>query len=123
MVIVEEGDDYDLFADTLNRFHTVPIVAFMGEVEVATEFKDSKIFAAGDYAAASDLLKSRIGEVRADIDKIFAEFDDDKSGFIDRGELKMVASSLGVDLNVAELNNMVADIDLNGDGKISPDEF
>lgn len=54
---------------------------------------------------------------------MFIEFDEDKNGFIDRGELKMVASSLGVDLNVAELNNMVADIDLNRDGKISPEEF
>jgi hypothetical protein len=35
----------------------------------------------------------------------------------------MVAASLGVDLNIAELNNMVADIDLNRDGKISPEEF
>jgi hypothetical protein len=35
----------------------------MGEVEVAAEFKDSKIFAAGDYNAASDLIKSRIAEV------------------------------------------------------------
>ena len=59
----------------------------------------------------------------ADINKVFVEFDDDKNGYIDRGELKMVASSLGVDLNIAELNNMVADIDLNRDGKISPEEF
>jgi Ca2+-binding EF-hand superfamily protein len=54
---------------------------------------------------------------------VFAEFDEDKNGFIDKGELKMVAASLGVDLNVAELTNMVADIDLNLDGKISPEEF
>jgi len=123
VVVVEEGDDFDLFADTLTRFHTVPIVTFMGQVEVAAEFKDSKIFAADDYATASDLIKSRIAEVQADINKVFTEFDEDKNGFIDRGELKMVASSLGVDLNVAELNNMVADIDLDRDGKISPEEF
>ena len=41
-VIVEEGDDYDLFADTLIRFQTVPIVTFVGAVEVAAEFSDDK---------------------------------------------------------------------------------
>ena len=123
MVVVEEGDDYDLFADTLNSFQTVPVVAFMGAVEVGPEFKDSMVFGAEDYAAASEHMQSRIKEVVADINKVFVEFDEDKNGYIDRGELKMVASSLGVDLNIAELNNMVADIDLNRDGKISPEEF
>jgi len=116
VVVVEEGDDYDLFADTLTRFFTVPIVAFMGEVELPAEFKDAKTFATGDYAAVSDLMKTRIGEVQADINKVFVEFDEDKSGFIDRGELKKVAASLGIDMNAAEVNNMVADIDLNKDG-------
>jgi hypothetical protein len=122
-VVVEEGDDYDLFADTLIRFHNVPVVAFMGKVDLAAEFKDSKVFGAEDYEAAAEHMKTRIVAVQADINKVFAEFDDDKNGFIDRGELKMVAASLGVDLNIAELNNMVADIDLNRDGKISPEEF
>ena len=123
IVVVDEGDDYDLFADSLNRFHTVPIVAFLGEVEVGPEFKDSKVFAAGDYAGASEYMKTRIAEVQGDINKVFVEFDEDKSGFIDRGELKMVASKLGLDLNAGEVSNMIGDIDLNGDGKISPEEF
>merc|ERR1712166_1013481 len=122
-VIVEEGDDYDLFADTLIRFQTVPIVAFVGAVEVAAEFKDAKIFAAGETAAAGDFMKTRISEVQADINKVFEQFDEDKSGFIDRGELKMVADSLGVSLDASQVSSMIADIDLNGDGKISPDEF
>merc|ERR1719272_1762655 len=76
-VIVEEGDDYDLFADTLIRFQTVPIV---GAVEVASEFKDAKIFATGETAAAGDFMKTRISEVQADINKVFEQFDEDKSG-------------------------------------------
>jgi hypothetical protein len=63
IIVVDEGDDYDLFADSLNRFHTVPIVAFLGEVEVGPEFKDSKVFAAEDYAGASEYMKTRIAEV------------------------------------------------------------
>jgi len=116
VVVVEEGDDYDLFADTLTRFFTVPIVAFMGAVELPTEFKDAKTFATGDHAAVSDLVKTRIVEVQADINKVFAEFDEDKSGFIDRKELKNVAASLGIDMNAAEVTSMITDIDLNKDG-------
>jgi hypothetical protein len=32
VVLIEEGDDYNLYADTLIRFHAVPVVAFMGKV-------------------------------------------------------------------------------------------
>jgi len=122
-VVVEEGDDYDLFADTLTRFFSVPVVCFMGAVQLPAEFKDAKVFATGDYTAVSDLMKTRIEEVKGDINKVFSEFDDDKNGFIDRGELKMVAASLGIDLDVGQVNAMVTDIDLNRDGKISPEEF
>jgi hypothetical protein len=101
----------------------VPIVTFVGAVEVAAEFKDAKIFATGETSAAGDFMKTRITEVNADINKVFEQFDKDKSGFIDRGELKMVADSLGVSLDASQVSNMIADIDLNGDGKISPDEF
>ena len=68
-------------------------------------------------------MKTRIAEVQEDINKVFREFDEDKSGFIDRGELKMVASQLGLNLNAGDVSNMIGDIDLNGDGKISPEEF
>jgi hypothetical protein len=60
VVIVEDGDDYDLFSDTLIRFHTCPVVAFMGKVELPAEFKDSKVFGAEDYAAAAEHIKARV---------------------------------------------------------------
>jgi Ca2+-binding EF-hand superfamily protein len=41
--------------------------------------------------------------VEAEINKVFAEFDDDRSGFIDKKELKIVASTLGVDMNASDL--------------------
>lgn len=57
------------------------------------------------------------------INKIFATFDKDKSGFIVKDELKMVCQELGVQMNDMDVENMVKDLDLNKDGKISPDEF
>jgi Ca2+-binding EF-hand superfamily protein len=35
----------------------------------------------------------------------------------------MVAASLGVDLNAAEVTSMVGDLDMDHDGKINPKEF
>lgn len=38
-------------------------------------------------------------------------------------ELRGVAAELGLKMGKVALNNMVKDLDLNGDGQISPDEF
>jgi hypothetical protein len=61
--------------------------------------------------------------VKADIKKIFDAFDTDKSGFIDKIELKGVAAGLGLNMGEIDCENMIRDLDLNKDGKISPDEF
>ena len=63
----------------------MPIVAFVGAVEVAAEFKDAKIFAAGETAAAGDFMKTRINEVRADINKVFEEARDVIANKVEEG--------------------------------------
>jgi hypothetical protein len=57
------------------------------------------------------------------MDAIFAEFDDDRSGFIDSKELKMLGFALGFPMDDAEVDMCVKDLDTNRDGKISLDEF
>jgi hypothetical protein len=54
---------------------------------------------------------------------VFISFDKDGSGFIDPNELKAVSKELGKDLDAAELESCMKDLDLNKDGKISLDEF
>ncbi len=55
--------------------------------------------------------------------KVFAEFDKDKSGFIDMNELNLVAKELGRPMDADELEECLKDLDMNKDGKISYDEF
>jgi Ca2+-binding EF-hand superfamily protein len=52
--------------------------------------------------------------------KVFFELDIDRSGFLDRHE---IAKHLKMDKNAKELQDAFKQIDVNGDGSISLDEF
>lgn len=55
--------------------------------------------------------------------KIFKAFDKDGSGYIDINELKVVSKELGKELDQAELEECMKDLDINKDNNISYDEF
>lgn len=58
-----------------------------------------------------------------DIDAAFDAFDADGSGFIDAKEISKVCEQLGVDASGAEIAELIAQADTDGDGKISKEEF
>ena len=64
---------------------------------------------------------------RQDLDvilrKSFAAFDKDGSGFIDKNELRMVSKEAGRELDAAEVEECMRDLDINHDGKITFEEF
>lgn len=53
----------------------------------------------------------------------FAVFDVDKDGFITKGELRQVMNRLGENLTDEQLDAMIKEADLDGDGKINAEEF
>ncbi|XP_066930098.1 uncharacterized protein [Clytia hemisphaerica] len=53
----------------------------------------------------------------------FKMFDKDQNGFIDKEELKLVMASLGEQLTDDEIQEMMAEADLDGDGTIDYNEF
>lgn len=71
------------------------------------------------------LMKSRIGERDPEKELLdaFAVFDTDGSGSIDRKELKRLMKKLGQTLTEGELDAMMEEVDENGDGEISFEEF
>lgn len=53
----------------------------------------------------------------------FAVFDVDKDGFITKGELRQVMNRLGENLTDEQLDAMIREADVDGDGKINAEEF
>lgn len=69
------------------------------------------------------LTIEKIPKAREMIKSVFCQFDKDNSGFIDKTELRVVASQLGQDMSDADIHNMMQDLDTNRDGMISLMEF
>jgi calmodulin len=55
--------------------------------------------------------------------RTFNEFDKDRSGKIDKGELKSALESLGKRVNDASLTKLIQQVDVNQDGQIDFTEF
>uniref|UniRef100_A0A0B6ZL79 EF-hand domain-containing protein n=1 Tax=Arion vulgaris TaxID=1028688 RepID=A0A0B6ZL79_9EUPU len=54
---------------------------------------------------------------------LFKQYDSDKSGFLDKEELKKVLGASGHKFTDAEVNEILRNADKSGDGKISFKEF
>jgi hypothetical protein len=75
-------------------------------------------------AGASAGAGAQFGAVTADQAlAVFNEFDADRSGFIDKHELGLLAAALGAPLDEADLAATSRHLDANGDGRISFAEF
>jgi len=62
-------------------------------------------------------------EIKEKAARTFNFFDDDASGKLSYGELENAFSSLGINMDKHELEDMVAQMDTDGDGTIDLDEF
>ena len=78
-----------------------------------------------DFEEFLDMMTAKMSDKdsKADIQKVFNLFDDDKSGKITLKNLKRVAKELGETMSDAELTEMIERADTDEDGEINPDEF
>jgi calmodulin len=72
-----------------------------------------------------ELMKQKSREVdqEADLREAFKIFDRDKDGYISMKELKKVTSMLGAMLTKEEIDEFMAEADVDGNGKLDYDEF
>lgn len=74
-----------------------------------------------EHSAARRTIVDR--EELAEVARIFNTFDASGDGAIQTSELEQLLIALGVDLSKQSLNAMVKQLDTDGDGEISRDEF
>mmetsp|Transcript_21645 Transcript_21645/g.49290 ORF Transcript_21645/g.49290 Transcript_21645/m.49290 type:complete len:214 (-) Transcript_21645:114-755(-) len=78
-----------------------------------------------DFNDFQEMMRGRMPDKnsRAEIDKVFALFDEDQTNKISFWNLKRIAQELGESLSDEELHEMIEEADRDGDGLINPDEF
>jgi len=74
-----------------------------------------------DFGEWLTLMTKRVNEkdTRANINKIFALYDDERSGFISAKNLRRVAQELGENINNEEIDELIQRADLDHDGLVS----
>jgi len=68
-------------------------------------------------------IKSESENAEDEIREAFTVFDGDGNGFINRQELALVMSNLGETLTTEEIQGMIDEADVDGDGQINYEEF
>ena len=80
-----------------------------------------------DFDEFLALMRLRMGESGDDAEKhlrdVFDMFDADGSGCIDRNEMRALMKKLAQDLTEEEITQIMEEVDQDGDGEISFDEF
>jgi len=74
-----------------------------------------------DFGEWLTLMTKRVNDkdTRANINKIFALYDDERSGFISAKNLRRVAQELGENINNEEIDELIQRADLDHDGLVS----
>ena len=78
-----------------------------------------------DFGEWLTLMTKRVNDrdSRANINKIFALYDDERTGYISIKNLRRVAQELSENISEEELQELIARADLDCDGLVSEDEF
>ena len=78
-----------------------------------------------DFGEWLTLMTKRVNDKdsRANINKIFALYDDQRQGYIDIKCLRRVAADLSENISEEELDELIRRADTNGDGVVDEEEF
>jgi Ca2+-binding EF-hand superfamily protein len=78
-----------------------------------------------DFAKFFSLMTTKILEKnsRAQFSKVFSLFDDNRKGYTTAENLVRVAETLGEQIKIAEIGEMIKRADLDSDSVVSEEEF
>merc|ERR1711998_565625 len=92
----------------------------MGEAEAAAQATDEAATEAARVALVHGMDKEQYKQM---LMQYFRSHDTDQSGFLSRKEFKECMKNAELGLTRQEINALMAEIDVDGDGNISLDEF
>lgn len=120
-------NEVNFIKDEIQRFGEAPIKIFLSKAGVAAYAgagaHKAKAFAGEKVVEALSFLRAQREELEGVIVKAFSAFDKDGSGFIDCKELKALAKEIGRELDPAEIDECMRDLDIDKDNRISYEEF
>lgn len=76
-----------------------------------------------DFNEFIEMMVKRGGDVEEDVAHAFKVFDRDGDGLITGEELRLTMNNLGEPITEEEVRDMIAEADIDGDGKINFAEF
>ena len=78
-----------------------------------------------DFEEWFNLLTKRVNDrdSRANVNKVFALYDDERTGFISVKNLRRIAEELGENVPEEELQELITRADTDQDGLVSEEEF
>jgi hypothetical protein len=136
------SDELEMQEDFLMNYLKAPVTCLAVTPDVADGFKlgDEMMSKVGKTVSPCPLITGEgvkdawapiFAEMKAakeekedkELKKIFAEFDKDNSGAIDKAELKAMMEKMGTVLDDEQVDAALLDLDLNGDGVIDYDEM
>lgn len=62
-------------------------------------------------------------EVNKKLEELFESLDVDESGYIDAEEIVKLTEKLGEKMTIDEVNDLIQQVDRDGDGRVNKDEF
>lgn len=122
-----QTSEVNFIKDEIQRYSEAPIKIFLSKAGIpaypdVASYK-AKAFSGDKAAEALAFLKQQRAELESIIVKAFKAFDKDGSGFIDAKELKQIAKEIGRELDPAEIDECMKDLDIDKDNRISFEEF
>lgn len=95
------------------------------EVEAMIQKADQDGDGSIDFLEFLEVMANKMGEhtFEDDLRDAFQLFDTDCNGYISKRELTFVLTSLGEQITDAAVENMIKEVDLDGDGRVNYEEF
>merc|ERR1712094_122908 len=103
--------------------------AFFGQNPTEAELQDmiNEVDADGngtiDFPEFLSLMARKMKDTEEELVEAFKVFDRDGNGFISAAELRHVMTNLGEKLTDEEVDEMIREADVDGDGQINYEEF